>query len=175
MGAPLLVVVTGMPASGKTTVAQALSRRLLLPLIAKDEIKEHLYDALGSGDKLWSERLGGAAYALMFAVARSILATGTGMIVEANFFRGQEGDFALLPAHRPVQVHCDAPLAVLIDRFRDRARHPGHHDEQMVNELATRFESGAHAPLDLPGNLVRVDTTASVDEHALVERLRAST
>ena len=35
---PVLVVVTGMPSSGKTTVAEALSRRLRLPLIAKDEI-----------------------------------------------------------------------------------------------------------------------------------------
>jgi predicted kinase len=172
--APLLVVVTGMPSSGKTTVAQALSRRLPLPLIAKDDIKEQLYDALGTGDVLWSERLGAAAYALIFAVARSILTSGTGAIVEANFFRGQEGDFAVLPDHRVVQVHCDAPLAVLVDRYRGRVRHPGHHDGQKVNELAARFDSGAHAPLDLPGNLVRVDTTVLVDEQLLVERLRAS-
>jgi len=43
---PLLIVVTGMPSSGKTTVAEDLSRRLQLPLIAKDTIKESLYDTL---------------------------------------------------------------------------------------------------------------------------------
>lgn len=174
MEAPLLVVVSVMPASGKTTVARALSRRLLLPLIAKDDIKEQLYDALGPGDIAWSERLGAATYALIFAVARSILATGTGAIVEANFFRGQESDFELLPECRVVQVHCEAPLVVLVDRYRGRVRHPGHHDDQKVAELAARFESGAHAPLDLPGNLVRVDTTELVDEQLLVERLRTS-
>ena len=174
MEAPLLVVVSGMPASGKSTIAEALSRRLLLPLIAKDDIKERLYDALGPGDAAWSARLGAAAYALIFAVARSILATGTGAIVEANFFRGQERDFALLPEHRTVQVHCDVPFAVLVDRYRGRVRHPGHHDDQFVTELAARFESGVHATLDLPGNLVRVDTTAAVDEKLLVDRLRTS-
>ncbi len=50
MGLPLLLVVTGMPSSGKTTVAEDLARRLRLPLIAKDEIKESLYDSRGAED-----------------------------------------------------------------------------------------------------------------------------
>lgn len=100
-----------MPSSGKTTVAEALSRRLRLPLIAKDEIKERLYDTLGTGDVEWSSRLGEAAYALILGFARTLLASGTSTIVEANFFRGQEEEFAALPEHRLVQLHCAAPLA----------------------------------------------------------------
>ena len=46
MTPPLLVVVSGMPSSGKTTVAEELARRLRLPLIAKDAIKESLYETL---------------------------------------------------------------------------------------------------------------------------------
>ena len=40
-----------MPSSGKTTVAEGLAGRLGLPLIAKDEIKESLYEypLTGSG------------------------------------------------------------------------------------------------------------------------------
>jgi predicted ATPase len=44
-----LVLVTGPPGSGKTTLAVPLARRLELPLIAKDTIKEALFDALGTG------------------------------------------------------------------------------------------------------------------------------
>jgi predicted kinase len=39
-----------MPSSGKTTVAEGLAERLRLPLIAKDDIKESLYESLGAPD-----------------------------------------------------------------------------------------------------------------------------
>jgi len=35
----LVVLVNGLPAAGKTTLARALSRRLALPLLSKDVIK----------------------------------------------------------------------------------------------------------------------------------------
>jgi len=170
---PVLIVVTGMPSSGKTTVAETLSRRLRLPLIAKDEIKERLYDTLGTGDVEWSGRLGEAAYKLIFGFARTLLGSGTSTIVEANFFRGQEDEFGALPEHRLVQLHCEAPLDVLLERYSSRTRHPGHHDKEKVKELAARFESGAHSPLDLAGELVLLDTTHPVDEDSVADRVRA--
>ena len=105
MSAPFLVVVTGMPSSGKTTVAESLARELRLPLIAKDEIKESLYDSLGAKDVASSGRLGTAAFALIFAFARAMLASGVSLIVEANFFRDHEPEFRALPPHRLVQLH----------------------------------------------------------------------
>jgi predicted kinase len=87
-----------MPSSGKTTVAEGLAGRLRLPLIAKDEIKESLYESLGADDVSASARLGTAAYALIFGLARKMLASGVSLIVEANFFRDQEPDFASRPS-----------------------------------------------------------------------------
>jgi len=169
---PLLLVVTGMPSSGKTTVAEGLAGRLGLPLIAKDEIKESLYESLGADDVTASGRLGTAAYALIFRLARTLLASGVSLIVEANFFHDQEPDFASLPEHRLVQIHCDAPLAVLVERYGNRSRHAGHHDAEKIKELPARFESGAHSPLRLAGDLIRLDTTEPVDLDALAERVR---
>jgi predicted kinase len=169
---PLLVVVTGMPAAGKTTVAEGLAHELRLPLIAKDGIKERLYDTLGTGDAEWSGRLGDATYALLFEVARALLAGGAPLVLEANFFRGSEDEFRRLPAHRLVQVHCDAPLELIEERYANRDRHPGHHDGEKAGLLAGRYESGVHGPLDLPGEVVELDTSARVDVEALAARLR---
>jgi predicted kinase len=171
--APLLVVVTGMPSSGKTTVAEELARRLRLPLIAKDGIKESLYESLGADDVDSSGRLGAAAFALIFALARTMLASRVSVIVEGNFFHDQETEFVALPAHRLVQLHCDAPLAVLLDRYAKRVRHPGHHDAKKIRELPARVESGAHSPLKLDGQLIQLDTTQPIEFAALVERIRA--
>jgi predicted kinase len=168
MTLPLLVVVTGMPSSGKTTIAGDLARRLQLPLLAKDVIKESLYESLGAGDVAASEQLGRAAYELLFAQARVLLANGVSVIVEANFFRDQEPEFAGLPAHRLLQLHCDAPLPILLDRYANRTRHAGHFDAEKINELPGRFESGVHGPLRLGGELIRLDTTRPVDLAALI-------
>lgn len=43
----LLVVVSGLAASGKTTVGRLLSEQLSMPLIDKDVILEALFDSLG--------------------------------------------------------------------------------------------------------------------------------
>lgn len=172
---PLLVVVTGMPAAGKSTLAAELSRTLALPLIERDRIKEQLYETLGAGDSEWSSRLGGAAFALLFDHAAALLEAGRSAIVEANFFRGgAEPEFAALPAHRVVQIHCSAPLELLVERYTSRRRHHGHHDDEKVHLLRERFDRGAHEPLDLAGDLIRVDTSSPVDTGAIVDRVRTS-
>jgi predicted kinase len=164
-----------MPASGKTTVAEGLAGRLRLPLIAKDDIKEGLYESLGAPpDVETSGRMGGAAYALILRLARTMLDSGVSVVVEANFFRDRELEFESLPAHRTIQIHCHAPLPVFIDRYARRSRHVGHHDSEKVEELPARFESGAHSPLALDGVLIELDTTSPVDLDALAERLRSA-
>ena len=58
---PRLLIVNGLPGSGKTTLSRELAPRLGLPLISKDDIKELLFDQLGWSDREQSKRFGGAA------------------------------------------------------------------------------------------------------------------
>jgi predicted kinase len=173
VGRPLLVVVTGMPSSGKTTVAEGLARQLRLPLIAKDEIKESLYESLGTDDVSSSGRLGAAAYALIFELAGTMLASGVSIIVEANFFRDQRARLRR-PSCTPIDAtHCQAPLPILLERYANRSRHAGHQDAQKIKELPSRFESRVHSPLRLDGELIQLDTTEPLEFSTLAERIRA--
>ena len=172
MATPVVVVVQGPPAAGKTTVARELAALLHLPLIAKDTVKEALFEALGTGDLAWSARLGAATYLVLGALVEESAGTGASLVLEGNFVHGSEleAQLAALPT-RIVQVHCSAPLEVLLERYASRARHPGHLDNERIDALREAVESRKHDPLELPGETIRIDTSGPVDLAALAVRI----
>jgi predicted kinase len=159
--------VTGPPASGKTTLATKLSRELGLPLVAKDAIKERLYDTVGAGDREWSRRLGRATYALIFHWLEEELRAGRSVIAESNFTPAAAPFFERLPAHRPLQLFCTAPREVVIERYAARARHEGHLDDVILEELRAGQHEDQWSPLPLGGELLELDV-AKADLDALV-------
>src|SRR5438046_1877469 len=115
---PRLVVVSGPPGAGKTTVAAVLRDRLGLPLIAKDALKETLGDALAfDGDRRESRRLGVATFHLQFAIVRELLSSGVSVIAEGNF---RPVWFATLPPAEITQVHVSADPPTLRARLLER-------------------------------------------------------
>jgi predicted kinase len=173
-----IVIVTGPPASGKTTLARAVAEGTRLPLLAKDALKEILYDVLGAGDVAWSRRLGLATYPLLYHVAESQVHAGRSFVLEANFASSEATDeLRRLDERAPfraLQLVCGGDADVLVSRYLARAagRHRGHLDAQRVGEVREAIR--LQVELDVPGDVVRVDTTdwASVDVRALVERAR---
>lgn len=163
---PALILVTGPPGAGKTTVARPLAAALALPLVCKDDLKEILFERLGWSDRSWSRRVSDAAYELMFHVAEAELSAGRSLMLEANFRPEAAGRVRRLPPRRVLQVHCSADRATLVERLTARAahrlRHPGHVDDQTLAEIEDMLTSGSI--LDLPGPVLTVDTTAGFKE-----------
>jgi predicted kinase len=161
-----VVVVTGLPGAGKTTLARSLAVSLGLPLIARDTIKEAMGEVLGPVDGARSRELGGASYEVLFAVAAEVPGT---VIIESNFGERSVPTILALAAAPPVQVFCDCPVDVAVERYNHRPRHQVHHTPQVTREGLLGM--GPTNPLPLGGELLRVDTSAPVEVAALAERI----
>jgi glucokinase len=166
-----LVLITGPPASGKTTLARPLAHHLGVGLLAKDTIKEALFDTLGTGDRAWSRRLGTASYAVLLALVGEVGDSSTA-VVDANFYP-QHGPALLRACPRPIEVFCRCPAAEVERRFirRAPARHPGHVDHVPDARLKAALDGGV-GPLGLGGPLLEVDTSGPVDLEAVVTWIR---
>jgi predicted kinase len=126
-----LTIILGVPASGKTTLALRLAVDLSLACLCKDDIKEALFDSLGTGDRRWSGTLSEASFAVLGRLAGAQLALGRSVIVEGNW---RAAHAAVLRAAlcdgaaRATHVWCCAELAEIVRRVTQRKRHAGHLD-----------------------------------------------
>ncbi|MEF9883472.1 AAA family ATPase [Streptomyces sp. P9-A4] len=166
------VVVSGLPASGKSTIAHGLATRLGLPVLDKDVILESLYDSLGVGDHSWRHRLSRAANDVLYA-----LAADAGRAVLVNWWhRDTAPDRLRALGGTLVEVFCACDPALVTERFRTRERHPGHLDHELgPQQLRDRVAAWAARPGPLglgpartPGaRPLVVDTNRPVDAASL--------
>jgi len=177
---PFLLIVSGLPCAGKTSIAERLADELSLPLMTKDGIKEQLFHILGWSDRDWSKKLSQASVELLLYFTEAQLAAGNSMIIECNF----QPDLAT-PRLRAIQaryaavlfqVYCRADPDTLYERFKARTgrRHPGHVDEQYLAEFHVKLEQAGQETLDLDCPVAVVDTTdfQKVDYPALLKAVR---
>jgi Predicted kinase len=162
---PRLLIVSGAPGSGKTTLAARLAVELRLPLLTKDGMKETLADVLGVPDLQASMRLGEAAYAVLYEVLGRVLAGGAGAIIESNF-RRDRSEAELRPFLEESEarlIHCHAAPELVFERYTTRmgaqARHSAHRDEARLGVLTDELAEGRFEPLRLDIPTLRVDTT----------------
>jgi predicted kinase len=183
MSNTLLIIITGLSCSGKTTFGKRLARELRLPFINKDGIKELLFDNLGWKDRAWSKKLGQATYPILFYFVETLLAAGYSHIVESNFSAelASEKFLELKKQYgfEPFQIQCVTNGEVLFQRFKERSetgeRHPGHRDHLNYEEFKAGLLRGRDEPLDIGETIVEVDTTdfEVMDYKKLIELIRA--
>jgi adenylate kinase family enzyme len=164
-----VVVVTGIPGAGKTTLSRALSKTLTLPLLSKDAIKESLFDVLGVKDREWSLQLGAAANNVLWSLLSNCPA---GAIVDMWLDPIRDAGIcqhalARADVQTAYEIICDCPADLAVQRYTGRVRHPGHLPPDQATLQRIHDSSILMMPLGI-GPTMRIDTTGPVDIPALV-------
>ncbi len=163
----LLIIVTGAPAAGKTTVARHIADAFRLPFYHKDGIKETLFDTLGWSDREWSKTLGAASMAMLYDLLGIQLTAGRPCVVESNFYpEFATSNFLALKKKfrfKPLQIVCLANPQVLSERWHKRVcsqeRHPGHVNHVLADEFGFAELRDKFRALEIGGRVLQVDTT----------------
>lgn len=169
------IIVSGIPASGKSTIGRAVAAALGLAMLDKDEILEALFNNLGVGNAEWRRELSREADEVLKEKALQ----SVGAVISSwwrhpasNVDSGTPVEWLSLLSGVVVELHCVCSAQVAAERFLSRERHAGHLDRLKTHAevLASFQQQAALGPLGL-GRLVEVNTEQSVELETLLTRL----
>ena len=164
-----LVMVNGVPASGKSALARDLAAKTGWPILSIDTIKDPHLELIENVDRDFNRVLGRASYKAMFSIIRDA-APGSTFIVDAWFgfqpIETLKQHIAMAGITEVAELWCHAPPAVIGERYRQRAgtRPPGHPGLSYVPELIAL--AGRAQPARL-GPVLDIETTQAWDIDAI--------
>jgi cytidylate kinase len=161
------IIVSGIPASGKSTVGRAIAEALSLEMFDKDEILEDLFNEKGVGDVDWRTALSRAADEILRDQA---LRSKCSVIVSwwrhpaSNLLTGTPIDWLSELQGELIEVHCICNPTVAAERFKSRKRHSGHldHFKSSADLLKTFEQHASLGPLRI-GRLLEVNTEGQIE------------
>ena len=131
------ILVTGIPAAGKSTMAKVMSEKLKLPVISKDSIKELLFDNVGFQTRAEKVKLGIASMEIMYYAAGQLMKAGQAFILENNFeYSSEQGIKSLLEKYQysVLTITLTGDYKVIYQRFLERENSPDRHRGHVVND-----------------------------------------
>ncbi len=131
------ILVTGIPAAGKSTMAAALAEHFGLPVISKDKIKELMYDDIGFCSREEKVQLGVASMNIMYYMAEQLMKNNQPLILENNFEkRSKEPLIKILEkySYTAITVALSGDYQKIYERFVKRNNSSKRHRGHVVND-----------------------------------------
>jgi uncharacterized protein len=146
-GAVALVLIGGLPGTGKSALADAVADRLGATVLSSDRIRKELgglppskLPAAPYGTGIYAPAVTSATYAELLRRARSLLARGELVIADASWASAEHRAAAAATAHSAdawlVQLRCTAPADLAAQRLTNRVPGPSDADRDIAQRMA---------------------------------------
>lgn len=122
MSKPYLIVVTGRPGSGKTTLSHKLGDEIFMPVISRDRVKEGYLHTLGKSHQDLPQDVNKTATDIFFNTLMGLTSNNVSVIAEAAF-QHKIWSTMLEPFKGEARIHlviCQVDEKIARDRFIKR-------------------------------------------------------
>ena len=170
-----LVLIGGLPGTGKSTLAQALNPATGWTVLRSDVVRQELAGQHGPGRGaapfgmgIYQAEMTAAVYAELLGRSERLLRTGRSVVIDASWMRRCWRDAARTLAARTntklVELRCHAPAQIAESRIRRRATQghdPSDATAPIARAMALSFEPWPEATtIDTSGSPGQTLTTA---------------
>lgn len=155
----MIILVAGLPATGKSTIARALAKELDAVILRTDVVRKELLDT-----PTYSREEKELVYRVTFLIAEYLTRARVNVILDATFYRRELRHRAYAIARRTesklLVVECSTPREVIKERMKKRkeGRAVSDADLEVYDTLAGEFE-----PIQRPH--MEVDTSRPLKEN----------
>ena len=167
-----LILIAGDLASGKSTIAEYLSKKHAIPTLIKDDMKEINCDVVGFSTREENLKLSLAAVQEMIYAFRKFIVSKTDIILEANFRKEELDQILKIAMNDKYEVFAfvfEGDIDILYKRFLDRL--PSRNKAHTTLHLEESFEKFKNHILDFRKNTLDIPYTKIVIDNHTIESL----
>ncbi len=167
------IVVSGLPASGKSKIARALAARLSFDLFDKDDFLESLFDknlVATLEDRRRLSRMSDVRFQSAASLSDAAILVSHWRSMAAGAGSGTPLDWVAEHFSNVIELYCNCDPTVATARFLSRQRHPGHLDSHQdpAEWQAQMIKLASALPLNC-GSIIEIRTDQSIDAEAVAD------
>lgn len=170
-----IIVISGLPGSGKSTLGKLISNHFGFSFLDKDEILETLFRDHENFDLNLRQSLSRQSDLIFQELVKknqNVVLTSFWRFPGGQSTSGTPSEWLHALSDNIIEIHCQCEVTVALARFINRKRHPGHLDHLRTEaDLTNQFKALCkNGPLQI-GRVLIVNTSHQLKHVEIFEQI----